>query len=94
MTVIHISSQRLLLSIICGSYLLFLRSHTFLSVLTESGKMADVTCGATECETRGAENRACLPITVAKNDPDFGGKQCLMFVRTQEVLRDDCTLGT
>ena len=56
--------------------------------------MADVTCGVSECETEGAENRACFPIIVGRHDPDFRGKQCLMFVRTQEVLRDDCSLGT
>ncbi len=58
-----------------------------------SGKMADVTCGHSECETRGAENRACFPISVSPHDPDFRGKECLMFVRTQESLKDDCSLG-
>ncbi len=58
-----------------------------------SGKMADVTCGLSECDTYGAENRACFPISVPKHDPDFSGKKCLMFVRTQESLKDDCSLG-
>ena len=56
--------------------------------------MTDVKCGESECETEGAENRACFPISVGSYDPDFNGKQCLMFVRTQEVLRDDCSLST
>ena len=55
--------------------------------------MADVKCGASMCETTGAENRACFPIFLPKNDPDFGNKECLMFVRTQEVVDEDCTLG-
>ncbi len=58
------------------------------------GEMVDVTCGETECETSGPENRACFPIEVnQRTDPDFYNKTCLMFVRTQEVPREDCQLG-
>ena len=53
----------------------------------------DVMCGESECETEGAENRACEPIPVPQSDPDFTNKSCLMFVRTQEVMRDNCELG-
>ena len=63
-----------------------------------SGKgeeMIDVKCGETECETEGAENIACFPMYIPKYDPDFSNnKTCLMFVRSQEVMREDCSLGT
>ena len=57
--------------------------------------MMDVMCGESECETEGVENRACLPIQLPPNDPDFSttNKTCLMFVRTQEVMPEDCQLG-
>ena len=58
------------------------------------GKMTDVKCGDSGCETRGVENRACFPISLPHGDPDFSHKPCHMFVRTQEVLQDDCKLGT
>ena len=53
-------------------------------------------CGESECDTTGPENRACMPIPLAyPRDPDFSNtnKTCLMFVRTQEVMTDDCSLG-
>ena len=57
--------------------------------------MVDVKCGESECETTGFENRACFPIELPYNDPVFSqtNKSCLMFVRTQEVPRDDCKSG-
>ncbi|ELU17892.1 hypothetical protein CAPTEDRAFT_214208 [Capitella teleta] len=61
-----------------------------------TGEMVDVMCGESECETFGPENRACMPIPLARPyDPDFHptNKTCLMFVRTQEVMNDDCGLG-
>ena len=58
-----------------------------------SGDLVDVKCGDDGCSTTGVENRACVPIPVAVNDVDFRNKSCLMFVRTQEVLQDDCRLG-
>ena len=61
--------------------------------MTGTGEQVDVMCGASECETEGAENRACEPILVLRGDRDFTNKTCLMFVRTQEVMRDNCELG-
>ena len=55
--------------------------------------MVDVECGESMCETEGAENEACFPMYIPKYDPDFSNKTCLMFVRSQEVMRDDCSLG-
>lgn len=57
--------------------------------------MVDVKCGETQCETHGIENRACFPIELPYNDPVFSrtNRSCLMFVRTQEVPRDDCKPG-
>ena len=57
-----------------------------------SGEMVDVMCGEDGCSTFGPENRACVPIPVPTRDRDFRNKTCLMFVRTQEVMRDDCRL--
>ncbi len=58
--------------------------------------MVSVECGHDGCQTDGVENRACLPIIVPKGDPDFKPpiykKPCLMFVRTQEVLKDECLI--
>jgi hypothetical protein len=58
--------------------------------------MVDVMCGSSECDTHGPENRACMPIPLAQPyDPDYvyTNKTCLTFVRTQEVMNDDCSLG-
>ena len=56
--------------------------------------MADVDCGESGCIVDGFENEACLPIELPPGDPVFSGfKECLMFVRSQEVLKDDCMLG-
>ena len=59
-----------------------------------AGKLVNVECGQSGCETQGPENAACLPITVPPGDPAFSGvKDCLMFVRSQEVLKEDCSIG-
>ena len=55
--------------------------------------MVEVKCGESECETEGVENAACLPIFIPPTDPDFRGQECLMFVRTQEAMRDNCVVG-
>ena len=52
--------------------------------------MVDVECGQSGCQTTGEENRACLPIVVPPNDPDFKRKRCIMFVRTQETPKEQC----
>jgi len=53
-----------------------------------------VTCGDDGCQTEGPENRECFPIFVPPNDPVFGGQRdCLMFVRSQEVPNDLCRPG-
>ena len=55
--------------------------------------MVDVTCGEDGCSQEGQENEACFPIDVPSKDPDFIGKKCLMFVRSEVALPDDCLLG-
>ena len=70
--------------------------HTLTSadvIFPGSGDLVDVKCGDDGCSTSGVENRACVPIPVPVGDVDFRNKSCLMFVRTQEVLQDDCRLG-
>ena len=52
--------------------------------------MVDVKCGMSGCDTQGEENMACFPIPLDSDDPDFK-KECLQFVRTLEVPRDDGT---
>ena len=58
-----------------------------------ASKLKDVKCGSDGCETKGVENRACEPILVPSGDIDFYSKPCIMFVRSQEVPRDDCAPG-
>lgn len=53
--------------------------------------MVDVPCGD-GCNTTGSENVACFPIPVPEDDPDYN-KECLKFVRTQEVMPGDCAIG-
>ena len=53
-----------------------------------------VKCGEDGCDTSGVEKRACSPIKVPYGDRDFFRKECIEFVRSQEVPRDDCKLGT
>ena len=56
--------------------------------------LEDVQCGMDGCQTDGAENRECYPISVPPDDPVFGGlRPCLMFVRSQEVPNEDCVPG-
>ena len=67
---------------------------TSLVLFPGMGEVTDVTCGDSGCSMEGPENMACDPITVRSDDPDYGGKKdCLMFVRTQEVTQDDCRVG-
>ncbi len=54
----------------------------------------DFACGDDGCETRGLENRECLPIPVGKKDPDFKGKDCLKFVRSSVAVAENCKPGT
>ncbi|ELT88406.1 hypothetical protein CAPTEDRAFT_72445, partial [Capitella teleta] len=40
-----------------------------------------------------ATDPTCAPIKIPSDDPSFFGKQCLEFVRSQEVPNLNCTLG-
>ena len=60
---------------------------------TGEGDKVEVMCGADGCQTSGAENEACFPIPIPPNDRVFKNKSCLMFVRTEGVLKDNCELG-
>ena len=53
--------------------------------------MVEVECGESGCEAH--TNAACRPITLPPGDEAYEVRPCLMFVRSQEVLRDDCRLG-
>ena len=66
---------------------------TNLLIFEGETKLKDVKCGADGCQTTGIENRGCSPIEVPYLDPDFYSKPCIMFVRSQEVLQDDCKMG-
>ena len=61
--------------------------------IVTASKLKDVKCGDDGCQTEGVENQACHPIKVPYGDVDFRNKKCIMFVRSQEVLPDDCKLG-
>ena len=34
-----------------------------------------------------------MPIRVPRNEPFFTNRTCLKFVRTQEVMNENCTVG-
>ena len=55
--------------------------------------MVDFECGESGCETEGMNNTECFPIPVEPTDPDFYNKECLMFVRSQEFMKDGCDIG-
>ena len=53
----------------------------------------DVPCGMDGCNTTGIENQACDPIDIPSDDPDYTDRECIKFVRTQEVLPLNCEQG-
>ena len=63
--------------------------------LDGSTEPINVECGEDGCSTEGMENRNCFPIPIPTDDPDFGnsGKNCLMFVRSEQGVNDNCTMG-
>lgn len=57
-------------------------------------ELVDVVCGDDGCSREGHENEACFPIDIPAHDPDFVNNQkCLMFVRSEVALPDDCMIG-
>ena len=58
--------------------------------MTGYGRTDDIECGVDGCST---ENEACLPIRIPNDDPSFRDKECLEFVRSQEVPNINCTMG-
>ena len=61
--------------------------------LYEASTLVDVRCGADGCATGDGVLKDCFPIPIPRGDPEFSGKKCLKFVRTQEVPALSCALG-
>ena len=57
-----------------------------------TGELADVFCGADDCQTDTEATRNCLPIDVPPGDAMFADRKCLKFVRSEAIQTDDCTL--
>ena len=64
-----------------------------IEVLCNSDSLVAHTCGRSGCDTTGVDNEACFPIYIDKDDPNFSDKECLMFVRSQEYVKDSCEIG-
>ena len=51
-----------------------------------------MTCGD-GCNTTGMANKDCFPIEIPPGDTEFGGKNCLVFVRSQASPAHGCQAG-
>ena len=54
------------------------------------GRTDDIECGTDGCS---ADHKACVPIDIPDDDPVFSSRECLEFVRSQEVPNINCTMG-